>query len=108
VIADPFVVSDAPQGASETFHTAFTARGLVQLFAHLGDANPIFSQEVTGSGTMSIEGTNIGGRQFLTGAVGLTFGPADTSSPTPEPASLLLLGTGLAAVWQSRRLRRVS
>jgi len=108
VIAEPFVVPDAPQGDSETFHTSFTARGLVQLSAHLGDSNPIFSQEVSGRGTMSIEGENIGGGQFLTGGVGLTFSPADTGSPTPEPASLLLLGTGLAAVWQSRRVRQAS
>jgi len=28
------------------------------------------------------------------------------TSPTPEPASMLLLGTGFAAAWQSRRRRR--
>lgn len=36
----------------------------------------------------------------------LTFDAGSTASPSPEPASMLLLGTGLAAAWQSRRLRR--
>jgi hypothetical protein len=31
-----------------------------------------------------------------------------SGSPTPEPASLLLVGIGFAAVWQSRRLRRAN
>jgi hypothetical protein len=57
----------------------------------------------TGGGTT---GGGTGGGTTGGGTGGGTTGGGTGGSPTPEPASMLLLGTGLAAAWQSRRLRR--
>jgi hypothetical protein len=68
----------------------------------------LFTQEVVGSGVLKLlDASNLGGGQYFAnkGAL-LTFSAASTESPTPEPASMLLRGTGLIAAWRSRRLRR--
>ncbi len=57
-------------------------------------------------GTLSFIADNVGDGRFYTRSMALTFSPAVSPLPTPGPGSVLLLGTGLVAAWQSRRFRR--
>jgi hypothetical protein len=105
VRADPLIIPDTGRGR-QLFTTPFSARGQLRLFDDIRQrGNLLFSQDVTGSGTLSFFADNIGeGGRFYTRSMALTFSPA--LSRTPEPGSWLLLGTGLVAAWQSRRVRR--
>ena len=107
VTAAPIVINDAPQGTYGGGSAAFTATGVVRLYKPGGPSGPpLITQEINGAGTVSIIGQSIEKGAFRTAFVSLGFAPAASPSPTPEPASLLLVGTGLAAAWQSRRFRR--
>jgi len=103
--ADPHfvILPNEPLGLT-TFETTFTATGLLQLFDDLGATQPRFTQAVNGRGGLAITAANVDGR-FVTRSMGLGFIPDSSPAPTPEPGSLLLVGTGLLATWQSRRLR---
>jgi hypothetical protein len=106
VQADPLVIPERDRGR-QLFTTPFSATGQVQVFESFRNGgNRLFTQDVTGSGTLSFFADSVGDGKFFTRSMALTFAPPVSPAPTPEPGSWLLLGTGLIGAWQSRRFRR--
>jgi len=66
-----------------------------------GRGTPIFDVQLSGSGFAHAAFTNLGGGQFS--AHDITYQFSAPASVTPEPASLLLLASGLAAIAGFRR-----
>src|SRR4051794_31223890 len=66
VQADPLVIPDSAQGP-HLFKTPFSARGQVQLFDEVrGGGNRLFTQDVTGTGTLSFIADSLGNGTFYT------------------------------------------
>lgn len=105
VIADPLIIPETDRGP-QVFNTPFSARGLVRLSDGFAGGNQLFSQDAIGRGTLSFTADNVGNGTYFTRSMALTFSPARSPAPTPEPGSLLLVASGLIAAWQSRRFRR--
>jgi len=99
--------SDGPSMFSLTFPFSVAAGSTIWGYSDRERTNRVFVLDVAGSGTaeMTVARPPSGLVLWDTQALSYTFGA--TEAPIPEPASLLLLGTGLAGV-VVRRARRTA
>jgi hypothetical protein len=81
------------------FSAPFTMTGDVR---HTSDefGPPDYFAELIGSGTATIRFTK---SPFFVDALSVTYDFSPGATPTPEPGSLLLLGSGFAACWRYHR-----
>lgn len=102
----PFTPPDPNSSAATAIvSTAFTMTGNLTLVAVPGQT-VLFSMTVAGSGFVSITYARPGpGEGFIPTNVAYTFG---ATQPVPEPATLTLLGAGLAGLAAQVRRKRTA
>lgn len=103
---EPFIAPPPTSSTPSTvsFSTPFTLNGRLRgSTGPQGSGSELFSVLLTGSGTASTTARPIVPNTYLVnGGVSYDFAPL---SATPEPSTLLLMGTGLASVLRRRRHR---
>jgi hypothetical protein len=66
----------------------------------------VFALKISGTGTQTLSINVLSGTpSLITGLSGTFSGTAAPITTTPEPGSMILMGTGLAGVWIKRRRR---
>jgi hypothetical protein len=66
----------------------------------------VFALNISGTGTQTLSINDLSGTPSeIIGLMGTFSGTATPVTATPEPGSMILMGTGLAGVWMKRRRR---
>jgi hypothetical protein len=107
-----FVTPEVALPATGSLALPFEFSGLLLAFANPNDVEPVFSRQLVGSGTATASFVRVSGEDNLFHLLseGLQYRFEATAAPVPEPTSMMLLGTGLAAVavgrWRRRKLSK--
>jgi hypothetical protein len=102
--APTVVAPDPSQTPFFTFNEGFTFSGQITGFPTIArNTAPLFSTALTGNGTVQFRIFAVD-RTFFFGDLDYNFA-AENPSPTPEPATIFLVGTAVAGAF-TRRLRR--
>ena len=98
-IAAPFVAPPVAAASGEfSFHTSFTMTGEITGFqGSIRDPLQVFSVPVAGTGSATVSGRVVNnGSLFLGTFLGFNLQDPAPAAPTPEPATLVMVGAALA------------
>ena len=102
---NPFGVPSAVRGETAIFETSFMMSGQLRgTTGSSGTGAVLFDVLLSGTGIASTSGVAVDTDLYRTGGVLYEF--TGDVAPTPEPATLLLMGTGVAGVLLRRRQSR--